>query len=67
MSQGHEAVWVIVDRLTKSAHFSSVRMTTTMKEFGRFYVREIVRLHVVPISIVSVLDPRLTTNFWKSF
>ena len=63
----HNAVWIIVDRLTKSAHFLAVRMTLTLEEFCRLYIREIVRLHGVPISIVSDKDPRFTTHFWKSF
>ena len=66
-SRGHDAVWVIVDWLTKSAHFLAVRMTFTLKEFYRLYVREIVRLHGVSVSIVSDRDPRFTTHFWKSF
>ena len=63
----HDAVWVIVDRLTKSAHFLAVRMNFTLEEFCRLYIRDIVRLHGVPISIVSNRDPRFTTHFWKSF
>ena len=65
--QRHDAVWVIVDRLTKSAHFLAVRMTFTLERFCRLYIREIVRLHGVPVSIVSDRDPRFTTHFWKSF
>ena len=65
--QGHDAVLVIVDRFTKSAHFLAVRMTFTMERFCRFYIREIVRLHGVPVSIVSDRDPRFTAHFWKSF
>ena len=65
--QRHDAVWVIVDRFTKSAHFLAVRMTFTLEEFCRLYIREIVWLHGVPVSIVSNRDPRLTTHFWKSF
>ena len=64
---GHDAVWVIVDRLTKLAHFLVVRMTFTLEEFGRLYIWEIFRLHGVSISIVSDRDPRLTAHFWKSF
>ena len=63
----HDSVWVIVDRLTKSAHFLVVRMTFTLEEFYRLYIREIVRLHGVPVSIVSDRDPRFMTHFWKSF
>ena len=65
--QRHDAVWVIVDQLTKSAHFLAVRMTFTLKRFCRLYIREIVRLHGVPVSIVSDRDPRFMAHFWKSF
>ena len=63
----HDAVWVIVDWLTKSTHFLAVRMTFTLEEFCCSYIREIVRLRGVPVSIVSDRDPRFTTHFWKSF
>ena len=66
-SQRHDAVWVIVDRLTKSAYFLSVRMTFTLEEFCKLYIREIVQLHEVPVSLVSDRDPIFTTHFWKSF
>ena len=63
----HDAVWVIVDWFTKLAHFLAVWMTFTLEEFCRLYIREIVRLHGVPVSIVLDRDPRFTTHFWKSF
>ena len=66
-SQRHDAVWVIMDRLTKSAHFLAVQMTFTLERFFWLYIREIVRLHGVPVSIVSDRDPRFTAQFWKSF
>ena len=66
-SRKHDAVWVIVDQLTKSAHFLAVRMTFTLEEFFRLYIREIVRLHGVLVSKVSDRDPRSTAQFWKSF
>ena len=65
--QGHDAVWVIVDWLTKSVHFLAVRMTFTLERFYWLYIREIVRLYGVPISIVSDRDLRFMTHFWKSF
>ena len=58
---------MIVDRLTKSAHFLALQMTFTLERFSRLYIREIVRLHGVPVSIVSDRDPRFTTHIWKSF
>ena len=63
----HDVVWVIVDRLTKSTHFLAVRITFTLEEFCWLYIREIVRLHGVPLSIVSDRDPWFTAYFWKSF
>ena len=60
-------MWVIVDRITKSAHFLAMRMTFTLEEFYWLYIREIVRLHGIPVSIVSDRDPRFTAHFWKSF
>ena len=59
----HDTVWVIVDRLTKSAYFLTVRMTFTLEEFCQLYIREIVRLHGVPVSIVSDRDPRFIAHF----
>ena len=65
--RSHDAVWVIMDQLTKSAHFLVVQMTFTFDEFCRLYIQEIIRLHGVPVSIVSNRDPRFTARFWKSF
>ena len=65
--QKHDAVLVVVDRLTKSAHFLAVQMTFALERFCRLYIREIVRLYGVLVSIVSDRDPRFTTYFWKSF
>ena len=65
--QRHDAIWVIVVRLTKLAHFLAVLMTFSLERFCRLYIREIVRLHGVPVSILSDRDPRFTAHFWKSF
>ena len=61
----HDYVWVIMDRLTKSAHFSPVRLDYSMDQLAELYVNEIFRLHGIPISIVSDHDPRFTSRFWK--
>ena len=61
----HDAVWVIVDRLTKSAQFLPVRLDYAMDRLMELYVSEIVRLHEIPLSIVSDRDPRFTSRFWK--
>ena len=61
--QRYDVVWVIVDWLTKSAHFLVVWMTFPLEEFYWLFVQEIVRLHGLSVSIVSDKDPRLTAHF----
>ena len=60
-----DAVWVIIDRLTKTAHFLPVRLDYSMDRLAELYVREIIRLHGIPLSIVSDYDPQFTSRFWK--
>ena len=62
----HNAIWVIVDKLTKSAHFLPVSNDDPLDKLAKLYVEEIVRLHGVPISIASDQDPRFTSRFWSS-
>lgn len=64
--KGNDAIWVIVDRLTKTAHFLPIRMTMSMEVMAKLYVEEIVRLHGVPVTIVSDRDSRFLSRFWKS-
>ena len=56
-----------MDRLTKSTHFLVVRMTFNLEEFYRLYIREIVWLQGVPVSIVLDWDPKFVAHFWESF
>ena len=63
--KGHYAIWVIVDRLTKCAHFLPINLRMSMDKLAELYVREVVRLHGVPASIVSDRDPRFTSRFWQ--
>ncbi|KAK8510296.1 hypothetical protein V6N12_073367 [Hibiscus sabdariffa] len=58
------SVWVIVDRFTKCAHFLPVHTTDTADKLAELYIREIVRLHGVPKSIVSDRDSKFTARFW---
>ena len=62
-SSGQDSVWVILDRLTKSAHFLPMRMTDSVASLSQLYIREIVRLHGVPASIVSDRDSRFVSQF----
>ena len=60
----HDSVWVVVDRLTKSAHFLQVRNDYSLDKLAEVYFKQIVRLHGIPISIISDRDPRFTSRFW---
>ena len=53
---GKDAIWVIVDRLTRSAHFLAIKVDFSLERLARLYIKEIVRLHVAPASIVSDRD-----------
>nr|XP_017224824.1 PREDICTED: uncharacterized protein LOC108201049 [Daucus carota subsp. sativus] len=63
----HDAIWVIVDRLTKSAHFLPINERFSLDKLVHMYLKEIVVRHGVPVSIVSDRDPRFNSRFWKSF
>ena len=58
-----DAVWVIVDRHTKVAHFIPISMTYSMDKLAALYIKEIVRLHGIPIAIISDRDARFTSKF----
>ncbi|KAG8474779.1 hypothetical protein CXB51_031703 [Gossypium anomalum] len=60
-----DSVWVIVDRLTKSAHFISLGTDYSLQKLAKLYVAEIVRLHGVPVSIIFDRDSRFTSRFWQ--
>ncbi|GJU43000.1 putative reverse transcriptase domain-containing protein [Tanacetum coccineum] len=64
---GNDTIWVIVDRLTKSAHFLPMRETDPMDKLARLYLKEVVTRHGIPVSIICDRDPRFTSNFWRSF
>ena len=57
---------MIVDRLTKSAHFLPINVEDSVEKLVKLHVDEMVRLHGVPVSIVSDRDPRFTSRFWPS-
>ncbi|GJZ25040.1 hypothetical protein Tco_0562499 [Tanacetum coccineum] len=62
---GHDSIWVIVDRLTKSAHFLPIREDFKMDRLARLYLNEIMARHGVLISIISDRDSRFTSRFCK--
>ncbi|GJZ99513.1 putative reverse transcriptase domain-containing protein [Tanacetum coccineum] len=65
-SQGYDTIWVIVDRLTKSAIFVPMREIDPMERLARMYLKEVVTRHGIPVSIICDRDPRFATNFWRS-
>jgi hypothetical protein len=64
--RGKDAIWVVVVRLTKSAHFIPMKTTNSASELVPLYMKEVIRLHSVPKSIVSDRDSKFVSKFWKS-
>ncbi|GJQ90252.1 putative reverse transcriptase domain-containing protein [Tanacetum coccineum] len=65
-SQGYDTIWVIVDRLTKSAIFVPMRETDPLEKLARMYLKEVVTRHGIPVSIICDRDPRFASHFWRS-
>ena len=63
----YDSVWVLVDRLTKSAHFLPVRTYYSLDKLAELYIKEIVGLHGIPVSIILYRDSRFTLRFWGKF
>ncbi|GJY23675.1 putative reverse transcriptase domain-containing protein [Tanacetum coccineum] len=63
---GQDTIWVIVDRLTKFAHFLLIKETDSMKKLTRQYLKEVVSRHGVSVSIIYDRDSKFTSHFWKS-
>ncbi|GKE51080.1 putative reverse transcriptase domain-containing protein [Tanacetum coccineum] len=66
-SHGFDTIWVIVDRLTKSAHFLPIRENGPLDKLARLYLNRIVARYGIPVSIICNHDGRFTSNFWRSF
>jgi len=64
--KGNDSIWVIVDRLTKSAHFLPVKTTFTADTLARIHISEVIRLHGIPDCIMSDRGSVFTTRFWRS-
>nr|GEV46970.1 putative reverse transcriptase domain-containing protein [Tanacetum cinerariifolium] len=65
--QGFDTIWVIVDRLTKSAHILPIKENDPLDKLARLYLNRIVARHEIPVLIICDRDERFTSNFWRSF
>ena len=63
-SRGHDAILVVVDRLTKSAHFLPFKIGHPLERLAKLYMDEVVRLHGIPVTITTDRDTRFTSHFW---
>ncbi|KAH0695924.1 hypothetical protein KY289_013406 [Solanum tuberosum] len=63
----HDSIWVIVDRMTKSAHFIPVKVTFLAEDYAKLYIKEVVKLHGVSLSIISNRGAQITSHFLKEF
>jgi transposase InsO family protein len=64
-SQKHDSIWVIIDRLTKTAHFLPMHTTYTAKKYAEIYLEQIIRLHGVPKTIISDRGTQFVACFWE--
>ena len=65
--KGFDSIWVVVDRMTKLAHFLPVKTTYGADDYARCYIHDLVRLHGVPLSIISDHGSQFTSYFLRSF
>nr|GEV52178.1 reverse transcriptase domain-containing protein [Tanacetum cinerariifolium] len=66
-SNGYDTIWVIVNRLTKTAHFLPMRENDPIEKLTRLYMKEVFMRHGIPVLIICDRDGRFTSNFWRSF
>ncbi|GJY01811.1 putative reverse transcriptase domain-containing protein [Tanacetum coccineum] len=66
MATGQDTIWVIIDRLTKSANLLPMREDDTLEKLTRQYLKEVVSRHEVPVLIIFDRDGKFTSHFWKS-
>jgi hypothetical protein len=64
-SKLHDSIMVVVDKLTKAAHFIPLKITHKAGDVADIFTKEVARLHGIPKTIVFDRDPKFTSNFWK--
>lgn len=65
-TKGYDSIWVVVDRLTKSAHFIPIRINYNLQKLAKMYIEKMVSLHGIPSNITSDRDLRFTSRIWQS-
>ena len=63
--KGYDSIWVVVDGLTKSAHFIPMKTTYSIAQYAQLYIDDIVSLYGVPVSIISDRGSQFTSKFWQ--
>ena len=63
----HDFIWVVVDRISKSAHFIPVKSTYLAEDYAKLYIDKIVRWHGIPLSIIFDRGALFTSHFWRYF
>nr|GFA81501.1 putative reverse transcriptase domain-containing protein [Tanacetum cinerariifolium] len=66
LPQVYDTIWVIVDRLTKSAIFAPMRENDPLEKLAKLYLKEVVARHGIPVSIICDHDPRFASRFWRT-
>ena len=63
--KGYDSIWIVVDRLTKSVHFIPVKTMYSTAQYAQIYMDQIVRLHGVPMTIISDRGSQFTSRLWE--
>nr|AAT38734.2 Polyprotein, putative [Solanum demissum] len=63
----HDFIWVIINRMKKSAQFIPIKVSFSAEDYAKLYIKEVVKFHGVPLSIISHRGTRITSHFWKAF
>lgn len=63
----YDSIWVIDHRMTKSVHFIPIKVSFLLEDYVELYIKEIVRMHGVPFTIISDRGTQYTSHFWKAF
>jgi len=67
MTKHHDAIWVVIDRLTKATHFLALKITFIVNQLEDLYIKEVGRLRGILLIIVSYCDTKFASKFWHEF